>query len=62
MQLTPDTTTIGLKASSIQFSVQFGATCLIGQYGTDAGGYTSTTSATLATGGCLIGQTRPIDW
>lgn len=62
MQLTPDTTTIGLKANSIQFSVQFGDTCLIGQYGTDAGGYNSTTSATLATGGCLIGQTRPIDW
>ncbi|MCI0155314.1 hypothetical protein KNO15_01195 [Leifsonia shinshuensis] len=62
MQLTADTTTIGLKANSIQFSVQLGATCLIGQYGADAGGYQSTTSATLATGGCLIGQTRPIDW
>lgn len=62
MQLTADTTTIGLKANSIQFSVQLGDTCLIGQYGADAGGYQSTTSATLATGGCLIGQTRPIDW
>jgi hypothetical protein len=62
MQLTPDTTTIGLKANSIQFSVQLGDTCLIGQYGADAGGYQSMTSATLATGGCLIGQTRPIDW
>jgi hypothetical protein len=62
MQLTPDMTTIGLKANSIQFSVQLGDTCLIGQYGADAGGYQSTTSATLATGGCLIGQTRPIDW
>jgi hypothetical protein len=62
MQVTADTTTIGLKANSIQFSVQLGATCLIGQYGADAGGYQSTTSATLATGGCLIGQTRPIDW
>lgn len=62
MQLTPDTTTIGLKANSIQFSVLLGDTCLIGQYGADAGGYQSTTSAALATGGCLIGQTRPIDW
>lgn len=62
MQLTADTTTIGLKANSIQFSVQLGDTCLIGQYGADAGGYQSMTSATLATGGCLIGQTRPIDW
>lgn len=62
MQLTPDTTTIGLKAPSVQFSVQFGAGCVIGQYGPDSGGYTSLTSPTLATGGCLIGQTRPIDW
>ncbi|MGH1523030.1 DUF6993 domain-containing protein [Leifsonia sp. L25] len=62
MELTPDTTTIGLKAPSIQFSVQFGASCVIGQYGADSGGYTSLTSPTLATGGCLIGQTRPIDW
>lgn len=62
MQLTADTTTIGLMANSIQFSVQLGATCLIGQYGADAGGYQSMTTATLATGGCLIGQTRPIDW
>lgn len=62
MQVTADMTTIGLKANSIQFSVQLGDTCLVGQYGADAGGYQSTTSATLATGGCLIGQTRPIDW
>ncbi|WP_426623836.1 DUF6993 domain-containing protein [Leifsonia sp. McL0607] len=62
MQVTADTTTIGLKANSIQFSVKLGDTCLIGQYGADAGGYESTTSATLATGGCLIGQTRTIDW
>ncbi|WP_434317322.1 DUF6993 domain-containing protein [Leifsonia sp. P73] len=62
MQVTPDMTTIGLKAASIQFSVRFGAGCVIGQYGPDSGGYTSLTSPTLATGGCLIGQTRPIDW
>jgi hypothetical protein len=62
MQLTPDMTTIGLKAASIQFSVRFGDTCLIGQFGEAAGGYFSLTSPALATGGCLIGQTRPIDW
>ena len=62
MQLTPDTTTIGLKAPSIQFSVQFGDSCVIGQWGPNGAGYTSLTSPTLATGGCLIGQTRPIDW
>ncbi|MFF1879141.1 DUF6993 domain-containing protein [Leifsonia sp. NPDC058230] len=62
MQLTVDTTTIGLKANSIQFSVRMGDTCLIGQNGADAGGYNSQVTAVLATGACLIGETRPIDW
>jgi hypothetical protein len=63
MQLTVDTTTIGLKANSIQFSVRMvDDTCLIGQNGADAGGYNSQVTPALATGACLIGQTRPIDW
>ena len=62
MQVTPDTTTIGLKANSIQFSVKLGSTCLIGQNGADAGGYSSLVTPVLATGTCLIGDTRPIDW
>jgi hypothetical protein len=62
MQLTVDTTTIGLEANSIQFSVKLGDTCLIGQNGADAGGYNSLAAPVLATGNCLIGQTRPIDW
>lgn len=62
MQLTPDTTTIGLKANSIQFSVQMGSSCLIGQNGADAGGYSSQVTPVLGTGGCLIGKTRAIDW
>jgi hypothetical protein len=62
MQLTVDTTTIGLKANSIQFSVKLGDTCLIGQNGADAGGYNSMVTPVLATGTCLVGQTRPIDW
>lgn len=62
MQLTVDTTTIGLKANSIQFSVKLGDTCLIGQNGADAGGYNSMVTPVLSTGSCLIGQTRPIDW
>ncbi|MFF2051589.1 DUF6993 domain-containing protein [Leifsonia sp. NPDC058194] len=62
MQVTVDTTTIGLKANSIQFSVKMGDTCLIGQNGADAGGYNSMTTPVLSTGACLIGQTRPIDW
>lgn len=62
MQVTADTTTIGLAANSIQFSVKMGDTCLLGQNGADAGGYTSMTVAVLATNTCLIGQTRAIDW
>ncbi|MDN4596394.1 DUF6993 domain-containing protein [Leifsonia virtsii] len=62
MQVTVDTTTIGLKANSIQFSVKLGDTCLIGQNGADAGGYNSMVTPVLSTGSCLIGQTRPIDW
>lgn len=62
MQLTVDTTTIGLKANSIQFSIRLGDTCLIGQNGADAGGYHSMTTPVLSTGRCLIGDTRPIDW
>lgn len=62
MQVTADTTTIGLKANSIQFSVKLGETCLIGQNGADAGGYNSMVTPVLSTGACLIGQTRAIDW
>ncbi len=62
MQVTVDTTTIGLKANSIQFSVKMGDACLIGQNGADAGGYNSETTPVLVGGACLIGQTRPIDW
>ncbi|GAB3577360.1 hypothetical protein GCM10027406_11610 [Leifsonia lichenia] len=62
MQLTVDTTTIGLAANSIQFSIKLGDTCLIGQNGADAGGYNSMTTPVLGNGGCLIGQTRAIDW
>jgi len=62
MQVTVDTTTIGLKANSIQFSVRVGDTCLIGQNGADAGGYWSEVTPVLSTGNCLVGQTRAIDW
>ena len=63
MQVTVDTTTIGLKANSIQFSVRMGDTCLIGQNGADAGGYCSEVTPVLSPpGNCLVGQTRPIDW
>lgn len=60
MQVTPDTTPTHNNADSIQFAVQFGSECLIGQFG--GGEYTSVTGPALATGGCLVGKTRPIDW
>jgi len=60
MQVTPDITTVGVAADSIQFSVRWGADCLIGQYG--HGVYTSSVMPALGTGSCLVGQTRAIDW
>jgi hypothetical protein len=60
MQVTPDITTVGVAADSIQFSVRLGDECLIGQYG--QGEYSSVVAPVLGTGSCLIGQTRPIDW
>jgi hypothetical protein len=62
MELTNDETTIGHAADSIQFSVRWGADCLIGQNGAAVGGYHSTLAPVLGTGTCLIGSTRPIDW
>jgi hypothetical protein len=60
MQVTADVTTVGVAADSIQFSVHWKDECLIGQYGRAV--YTSTVAPVLGSGGCLIGQTRPIDW
>lgn len=60
MQVTRDTTTVGLAADNIQFSVLFNGQCLIGQYGNI--GYASTVQPPLSTGDCLSGDTRPIDW
>lgn len=59
MQLTADSTSIGLRAPSIIFSVRDQQSCLIGQWG-PAGTYTSTVSAPLTDGGCLIGATSRI--
>lgn len=60
MQVTPDKTAIGGDVDSLQFSVQFDSECLIGQ--ADADGYTSVVGPALASGGCLVGTTRSIDW
>jgi hypothetical protein len=60
MEVTPDSTAIGILADNIQFAIRLNGTCLIGQYGNV--GYHSTTGELLSTGRCLVGQTRPISW
>ncbi|GAA1505653.1 hypothetical protein BJ978_002842 [Agromyces terreus] len=62
MQVTSDQTTLGTEADSVQFAVLFNEECLVGQYGPKSGGYHGAVQPALGTGGCLIGQTRPIDW
>ena len=62
MQVTADETTLGDPADSVQFAVLFQDECLVGQYGPSSGGYHGAVRPALGTGGCLIGQTRPIDW
>lgn len=62
MQVTPDTTTIGNPAESVQFSVRWGEECLLGQVGPAIGAPVTTVAPVLADGACLIGDTRPIDW
>lgn len=62
MQVTPDDTTIGNPAESIEFSVRWGDDCLVGQVGPSVGDPVSTVLPGLSTGACLIGQTRTIDW
>lgn len=62
MQVTPDRSTIGSTAESLQFSVRWGDECLIGQVGEATGDPVTAILPGLSTGKCLIGQTRPIDW
>ncbi len=62
MEVTADRTTVDLPADSVQFAVLFEGECLIGQYGPASGGYHSAVGPALGTGGCLFGETRPIDW
>ena len=60
MEITPDKTSIGLKAWNIEFSIRMKGTCLIGQAGNV--GFNATVQPLLSTGKCLIGTTRKIDW
>jgi hypothetical protein len=60
MEVTPDATAIGLDADNIQFSVRINDSCLIGQNGNV--GIHTLAAPVLATGTCLVGDTRAIDW
>ena len=62
MQVTPDQTTVGNPAESIQFSVRWGDECLVGQVGPATGTPVTVVVPVLGEGSCLVGQTRPIDW
>lgn len=57
MEVTPDTTSIGIAADNIVFSIRFGEECLLGQWGNI--GYTSMVGPVLSTGRCLVGTERP---
>jgi hypothetical protein len=56
MEVTPDKTAIGIGADNIVFSIRFGDTCLLGQWGNI--GYTSLVTEVLSTGRCIIGTAR----
>jgi Domain of unknown function (DUF6993) len=62
MQLTPDESTVGNPAESIQFSVRWVDQCLVGQVGPATGAPVTVVVPVLAEGTCLVGETRPIDW
>lgn len=62
MQVTQDESTVGNPAESIQFSVVWKGECLVGQVGPATGNPVTTVLPLLGTGGCLLGETRPIDW
>jgi hypothetical protein len=60
MEVTADTTAVGLDAENIQFSVRINDSCLVGQNGNV--GIHTIAAPILATGTCLVGDTRAIDW
>ncbi|TFD55306.1 hypothetical protein E3T55_01870 [Cryobacterium frigoriphilum] len=62
MEVTFDRTEVDLAADTIQFAVRFNGECLLGQNGPASGGYHSAVTAPLASGTCLVGTTRSIDW
>ena len=61
MELTPDVSTVGNPAESIQFSVRVADECLLGQVGPATGEPVTIVAPILAEGTCLIGETVPVD-
>lgn len=61
MQLTRSKTGTGAVADSVIISVQIDKSCLLGQRMADKS-YASTIEASLKSGGCLIGETREVEW
>ena len=57
MEVTPDTTAIGVAADNIVFTIRFADSCLLGQWGNI--GYTSLVTDIPSTGRCIIGTPRP---
>ncbi|WP_258318026.1 DUF6993 domain-containing protein [Microbacterium sp. SGAir0570] len=62
MQVTADRTSVDDPVDSLQFSVLWAGECLVGQVGPSTPAPTAMVLPELPSGGCLIGQTRPIDW
>ncbi|MCU1534199.1 MAG: hypothetical protein JWR53_680 [Glaciihabitans sp.] len=60
LEVTPDKTSVGLDADNTEFSVKLGATCIIGQAGNV--GFHAFATTVLASGHCLAGKTRTINW
>lgn len=61
MEVTRDRTRTDTRADQTTVAVQLGRSCLIGQFRSRTG-YTSMVAPALERSGCLIGETRPIDW
>lgn len=61
MELTPDVSTVGNPAESIQFSVRMTDGCLLGQVGPATGEPVTIVAPILAEGTCLVGETVPVD-
>jgi hypothetical protein len=62
MEVTKDRSSVGIAADSIQFSVLWEKECLVGQVGPSTKRPTAVVLPELPSGGCLVGETRPIDW